>query len=181
MLKLAGAMGMLKMGTVALDGTKVHANASRHSALSYGHAKKIEKQLKREVKQLLRLAEQADGVNTPDGMSIPEELERRESRLAAIAEAKAKIEARAEGASGTRASRASKQTRRARRTREAHRQEAAWPAARTAHRRGERQGPGESDGRRLAHHESRRRRLRSVLQRPGSGGHRQHADRGHAK
>ena len=89
-------MGMLKLGTVALDGTKVHANASRHSALSYGHAKKIEKQLKREVKQLLRLAEQADGVNIPDGMSIPEELERRELRLAAIAEAKAKIEARAE-------------------------------------------------------------------------------------
>ena len=95
-LKLASTMGMLKMGTVALDGTKVHANASRHSALSYGHAKKIEKQLKREVKQLLRLAEQADGVNVPDGMSIPEELERRELRLAAIAEAKAKIEARAE-------------------------------------------------------------------------------------
>jgi len=73
-LKLARAMGMLKLGTVALDGTKIHANASRHSALSYGHAKRIEKQLKKEVQQLLRLAEQADGVNTPDGMSIPEEL-----------------------------------------------------------------------------------------------------------
>ena len=95
-LKLARVMGMLKLGTVALDGTKVHANASRHSALSYGHAKKIEKQLKKEVQQLLRLAEQADGVNIPDGMSIPEELERRELRLAAIAAAKAKIEARAD-------------------------------------------------------------------------------------
>jgi hypothetical protein len=52
--------------------------------------------LKKEVQQLLRLAEQADGVNTPDGMSIPEELERRELRLAAIASAKAKIETRAE-------------------------------------------------------------------------------------
>jgi transposase len=95
-LKLARAMGMLKLGTVALDGTKVHANASRHSALSYGYAKKIEKQLRKEVQQLLRLSEQADGVNTPDGMSIPEELERRELRLAAIAAAKAKIEARAD-------------------------------------------------------------------------------------
>jgi len=56
-LKLARALGMLKLGTVALDGTKVHANASRHSALSYGHARKIEQQLKKEVKQLLRLAE----------------------------------------------------------------------------------------------------------------------------
>jgi transposase len=93
-LKLARAMGMLKLGTVALDGTKVHANASRHSALSYGHAKKLEKQLRREVQQLLSLAERADEADIPDGMSIPEELERREARLAAIAEAKAKIEAR---------------------------------------------------------------------------------------
>lgn len=93
-LKLARAMGMLKLGTVALDGTKVHANASRHSALSYGHAGKIEKKLKREVRQLLELAERADEADIPDGMSIPEELERREARLAAIAEAKAKIEAR---------------------------------------------------------------------------------------
>jgi transposase len=95
-LRLASTMGMLKMGTVALDGTKVHANASRHSALSYGHAKKIEKQLKREVQQLLQLAERADAQDIPDGMSVPEELERRELRLAAIAEAKVKIEARAE-------------------------------------------------------------------------------------
>ena len=93
-LKLARTMGMLKVGTVALDGTKIHANASRHSALSYGHAKKLEKQLKREVQQLLKLAEQADEADIPDGMSIPEELERREARLAAIAEAKKKIEER---------------------------------------------------------------------------------------
>ncbi|MDQ2949039.1 MAG: IS1182 family transposase [Acidobacteriota bacterium] len=95
-LKLARTMGMLKVGTVALDGTKIHANASRHSALSYGHAKRIEKQLKKEVQQLLKLAERADAKDIPDGMSIPEELERREVRLAAIAEAKAKIEARAD-------------------------------------------------------------------------------------
>jgi transposase len=95
-LQLARTMGMLKLGTVALDGTKVHANASRHSALSFAHAKKLEKQLKREVQQLLKLAERADAAEIPDGMSIPEELERRESRLAAIAEAKAKLEVRAE-------------------------------------------------------------------------------------
>lgn len=69
-LKLARAMGMLKLGTVALDEAKVHANASRHSALSWGHAKMIEKQLRREVKQLLHLAEAADGVNIPDGMTV---------------------------------------------------------------------------------------------------------------
>jgi transposase len=94
-LLLAREMGMLKLGTVALDGTKIHANASRHSALSYEHACKIEAQLKAEVAELLALAEAADSADVPDGMSVPEELARREDRLARLAEAKAKIEARA--------------------------------------------------------------------------------------
>src|SRR6516162_4883701 len=94
-LKLAREMGLLKMGTVALDGTKIHANASRHSALSYEHAGKIEAQLKAEVAELLAKAEAADQADAPDGMSIPEELARREVRLAKLAAARAKIEARA--------------------------------------------------------------------------------------
>src|SRR6202048_2515210 len=95
LLELAREMGMLKIGTVALDGTKIHANASRHSALSYEHAGKIETQLKAEVADLLARAEAADKADVPDGMSIPEELARREKRLAKLAEARAKIEARA--------------------------------------------------------------------------------------
>jgi transposase len=94
-LFLAREMGVLKMGAVALDGTKIHANASRHSALSYEHAGKIEAQLKAEVSELLARAEAADAADVPDGMSIPEELARREERLRKIAEARAKIEARA--------------------------------------------------------------------------------------
>ena len=94
-LLLAREMGVLKMGTVALDGTKIHANASRHSALSYEHAGKIEAQLKAEVADLMAKAEAADAADVPDGMSIPEELARREERLRKIAEARAKIEARA--------------------------------------------------------------------------------------
>jgi Transposase domain (DUF772)/Transposase DDE domain len=94
-LKLAREMGVLKMGTMALDGTKIHANASRHSALSYEHAGKIEAQLKAEVAELLAKAEAADQADVPDGMSIPEELERREDRLKVLAAAKATIEARA--------------------------------------------------------------------------------------
>jgi len=94
-LALAREMGMLKMGTVALDGTKIHANASRHSALSYDHAGQIEAQLKAEVAELLARAEAADQIDAPDGMSIPDELARREKRLAKLAEARAKIEARA--------------------------------------------------------------------------------------
>lgn len=94
-LLLAREMGMLKLGTLGLDGTKIHANASRHSALSYEHAGKIEAQLKAEVAELMAKAEAADKANIPDGMSIPDELARREDRLQKIAEARAKIEARA--------------------------------------------------------------------------------------
>src|SRR3990172_7853247 len=94
-LGVAQEMGVVKLGKVSLDGTKVHANASKHSALSWEHACKIEAQLKAEVEQLMRLAEEADQAEIPDGMSVPEELQRREERLAAIARAKAEIEARA--------------------------------------------------------------------------------------
>ena len=94
-LQIARETQLSRFGMVSLDGTKIHAHASRHSALSDGHAEAIEAQLRGEVQELLALAEAADGANVPDGMSLPEELERRENRLAAIAEAKAKIEARA--------------------------------------------------------------------------------------
>jgi transposase len=93
-LETAREMGVLKLGTVALDGTKIHANASRHSALSYEHAGQIEEQLKAEVAELMAKAEAADKADIPDGMSIPDELARREDRLQKIAQARAKIEAR---------------------------------------------------------------------------------------
>lgn len=87
---------MLKLGQIALDGTKVKANASRHKALSYGHIEKIETQLRAEVRQLLAKAETADREALPDGLDVPSELARREERLKALAEAKAKIEERAQ-------------------------------------------------------------------------------------
>jgi transposase len=94
-LCIARQMKLLQLGTIALDGTKIHANASRHSALSYGHAHKLEAQLQAEVRQLLARAEAADREPLPEGLSIPEELLRREERLAAIGQAKAQIQARA--------------------------------------------------------------------------------------
>ena len=94
-LELAKEMKLLKLGTVCLDGTKINANASRHSALSHGHIDKLEAQLKSEVKELFALAESADQTDIPDGMSLPEEIKRREDRLAVMAQAKTKIEARA--------------------------------------------------------------------------------------
>ena len=87
---------MLKVGNICFDGTKIEANASRHSVLSHRHIEKLEAQLKAEVQKLLALAEQADQAEIPDGVSLPEELKRREDRPAAMAAAKAKIAARAE-------------------------------------------------------------------------------------
>ena len=88
-LMLAREMGVLEMGTVALDGTKIHANASRHTALSYEYATKLEARLKEEVAQLLAKAEAADAADLPDGLSIPDELALREDRLKKLAEARA--------------------------------------------------------------------------------------------
>lgn len=95
-LELAREMKLLKLGNVCLDGTKMQANASRHSALSHGHIEKLETQLQAEVQELLTLAESADQSAVPDGIDLPAEIRRREDRLAAMAEAKAKIAARAE-------------------------------------------------------------------------------------
>lgn len=94
-LSIARQMKLLRLGTIALDGTKVHANASRHNALSHGRATQLEEQLKREVAELLRRAEQTDKAEQHAPLDIPAELARRETRLAAIAEAKAEIERRA--------------------------------------------------------------------------------------
>lgn len=95
-LKLAREMNLLKLGRIALDGTKMKANASKHSAVSYAHAKKIEAQLKAEVRALTELAEAADQTMVAEGLDLPAEIARREERLAALAEAKKKIEARAQ-------------------------------------------------------------------------------------
>ena len=93
-LLLAKTMGFLKLGKISLDGSKVQANASKHSAMSWGHAVKLEQQLKNEVARLMAMAEAADA-KVPEGMDIPEELKLREVRLKAIAEAKVKLEQRA--------------------------------------------------------------------------------------
>ncbi|WP_298159924.1 transposase, partial [Ferrovum sp.] len=73
-LEIAQEMKMLKLGTVCLDGTKIKANASRHSALSHGHIEKIEGQLRVEVQELLALAEREDQADLPDGINLPEEI-----------------------------------------------------------------------------------------------------------
>jgi transposase len=95
-LLFAHAAGLLKLGTLSLDGSKVKANASKHKALSYQHACKLEEHIRGQVEELLSLAESADHADLPDELSLPEELSRREKRLQTIREAKAEIERRAE-------------------------------------------------------------------------------------
>jgi transposase len=93
-LLLAKELGFLKVGQVSLDGTKIKANASKHHALSHGHIGKTQAHLRREIKRLMRLAEQADNEKTDDGLDIPAEIARRETLLETLSVAKAKIEER---------------------------------------------------------------------------------------
>jgi transposase len=97
-LELAQALKFLQVGqiTVAVDGTKVMAHASKHAAASYEHAGRTIEQLDLEVKALIAKAEQADSAPLQDGLSIPEEITRRQERKAALQKARAEIEARAQ-------------------------------------------------------------------------------------
>ena len=94
-LSLAQAMNLVRLGQIALDGSKVQANASRHKALSTGHIEKIKARLREEVQAVLTKAEATDRGALPDGLDLPTEVARREDRLQALAAAKAKIEERA--------------------------------------------------------------------------------------
>lgn len=95
-LEVAAQSGVLKkVGTVSVDGTKIHANASKHSAVSYGHAVKMLEQLENEVAALTEKAEQCDGSEKPGcAFNLPDEIARREERKARIEEAMAVIESR---------------------------------------------------------------------------------------
>jgi hypothetical protein len=87
----------LKIGKVSLDGTKIKANASKHKALSYGYAQKLEKQLEDEINSLMTKAQTIDDLDEDTGMSIPKELSIRKDRLQAIQDTKKRIEQRAQG------------------------------------------------------------------------------------
>jgi len=99
-LKIALEAGALKMGRVALDGTKMKANASKHKAMSYDRMKEKERDLRAEVREMMAQAEAADAeedqrYGDKRGDELPAELARRETRLKAIREAKRALEARA--------------------------------------------------------------------------------------
>ena len=94
-VRLAREMGLVKLGTIAVDGTKIKANASRHKAMSYERMHKAEAELKAQIKALLDRAKAADEAekNEPE-LDIPAEIARRQDRLQEIAAAKARLESR---------------------------------------------------------------------------------------
>ena len=99
-LRVAGEMGMVKLGNLSTDGTKMGANASRHKAMSYGYMNKDIARLQAEIEQLLQQADQIDAeqdaaLGSRRGDELPDELKRREDRLAKIQEAKGRLEAEA--------------------------------------------------------------------------------------
>lgn len=95
-LLLAQAAGVLKWGNISLDGTQIHADASKSHAVSYQRLLELEHQLRAEVDELFALGEQAEQGHLPDGLVITDEIARRQERLANLAQAKAVLEARAQ-------------------------------------------------------------------------------------
>jgi transposase len=99
-LRIAKEAGLLKLGHVSLDGTKIKANASRHKAMSYGRMEQEEARLKQEIRDLLATAEAVDAQEDSEhgvdrrGDELPEELSRRQDRLRRIESAKAALEER---------------------------------------------------------------------------------------
>ncbi len=94
-VRLAREMGLVKLGTIAVDGTKIKANASRHKAMSYARMQTTEIELKAQIAALVQKAKNTDEAekNEPE-LDIPAEIERRQARLAAIEAAKARLEER---------------------------------------------------------------------------------------
>jgi transposase len=94
-LLLAQVAGVLKLGNISLDGTKIHADASKSKAVSYKHLLALQAHLQAEVEQLFALSERVEQGEVPDGLVVSDEIAIRQARLARLAEAKAVLEARA--------------------------------------------------------------------------------------
>jgi transposase len=95
-LVVAQALGHLKLGNISLDGSKIHADASKSKAVSYGYLPKLEQRLQAEVEELVWLGEKADGGDLPEGLNLEAEISMRQERLLNLAQARAVLEARAQ-------------------------------------------------------------------------------------
>jgi transposase len=95
-LVIAHELGVLKLGQISIDGSKIHADASKSQAVSYGRLLQLERRLRTEVGELMALGEQADQEDLPEGLDVEFEIALRQERLLNLAQARAVLEARAE-------------------------------------------------------------------------------------
>jgi transposase len=95
-LVMAHELGLLKLGNISLDGSKMHADASKSQAVSYGRLLQLERRLRLEVEELMSLAEKADQENLPEGLAVEGEIALRQERLLNLEQARAVLEARAQ-------------------------------------------------------------------------------------
>jgi ABC-type uncharacterized transport system ATPase component len=91
---IGNELGLIKLGNIFIDGTKVQANASKHKAMSYKRMRQLEKQLECEIEQLMALGQEQDEKDEKHTIDIPDEIKRRKDRLAKINTAKKVIEQR---------------------------------------------------------------------------------------
>ena len=164
-VKLAQEMGLVKLGTVAIDGTKIKANASRHKAISYERMQQAEGELKAQIEALLERAKSTDAAEADEPeVDIPAEIQRREDRLKAITEARQRIEQRQRDADIERGRSPRRRAQAARRR--------GQPQGRSLQARvrcARAQGAGQLHRPRESHHEDQH-GLRAVLQRADCGG-----------
>jgi transposase len=102
-LRLARQMGLLKVGTVSVDGTHIKANASKHKSVRYDRAGELEQQLRVDIAKLLEQAEASDREDRPDGQELPQEIARRERLRDKMLEARRQLEERAREQAATEA------------------------------------------------------------------------------
>ena len=167
-LRLAQAAGLVRLGTIAVDGTKMQGNASRHKAMSYGYMTKEVGRLRAEIDALLKQAQDVDAADeaalgTRRGDELPEELRRRQDRLAVIEAAMKRLEAEAKAAADAERQRSRRRGRRA----ATHRDEAPWSGARPDRGDSRGQGPDQLHGPRTVDHEDGQQGLGVLRQRAG--------------
>jgi transposase len=102
-LRLARQMGLLKVGTVSVDGTHIKANASKHKSVRYDRAGELEEQLRQDIAKLLEQADASDREDRPDDQELPQEIARRERLREKMLEARRQLEQRAREQAATKA------------------------------------------------------------------------------
>ena len=167
-LRLAKAAGLVRLGTIAVDGTKVQGNASRHKAMSYGYMTKEVGRLRAEIDELLQQAQDVDAqddaaLGAGAGDELPEELRRRQDRLATIEAAMKRLEAEARAAADAERQRREEAEARA----ATHRDEASWAGARSDRGDARGEGPDQLHRTRVVDHEDRQQGVGLLRQRPG--------------